>query len=220
MTMQRTARFWDKVSVKYADAPIKNLDSYQYTLERTRSYLRHSDKVLEIGAGTCSTALELAPMVGHITATDISPAMIDVGERNARDAGIQNIDFGVSDAMVEDLSGPYDVVLAHNILHLVEDLPATMARINAVLRPGGIFISKTFCRPSRFGSPTYHAMRIAVPVMQMFGKAPHVAFHKAEELEMAIERAGFAIQEATYGLKGDLRRYIVAKKIQRTGEPT
>jgi len=35
------------------------------------------------------------------------------------------------------------VVLAFNVLHLVEDLGAALAQIRALLRPGGLFIAKT-----------------------------------------------------------------------------
>jgi len=217
-SIERTRTFWDKIAPKYAKTPIKHLESYNYSLERTRSYLGREDNVLEIGAGTSSTALELAPSLGNITATDISPAMIEAGKEKAREANIQNIKFMVSDAMVKELTGPYDVVLAHNILHLIEDLPELTARVNSLLKPGGLFISKTFCTPSSFFSPTYYAMRIALPILKLLGKAPFVAFFNMEELESAIQAGGFDIIEAANGPNGDTRRYIVARKSSDTAQ--
>ena len=210
--MEKTIKFWDGIAPKYARTPVRDMDSYSYTLERTRSYLGPRDTVLEIGAGTGSTALELAPSVGHVTATDISPAMTEIGREKARAAGVGNVDFVASDSLVAGLDGPFDAVLAHNILHLVEDLPGTLNRAHAVLKPGGLFISKTFCKPSGRISLFYWAMRVALPVMQAFGKAPFVALMTIRELETAIERAGFTIVETGNYPKGEMRRYIVARK--------
>ena len=210
--MEHTIQFWDKVAAKYARTPIKNLESYTYTLERTRTYLGADDKVLEIGAGTGSTALELAPSVGHITATDISPRMTELAQDKARAAGIANAEFVAAEAMVPGLDGPYDAVLAHNLLHLVEDLPGVLARIHEVTRPGGVFISKTFCKPTGFGPPLFWVMRLALPVMQHFGKAPFVAMLTIRELEEVIIDAGFSIVETGNYPKGEIRRYIVARK--------
>lgn len=210
---EQTAKFWDKLAAGYAKSPVKNLDSYHYTLDRTRSYLTPKDGVLEIGAGTGSTALELASSVAEITATDISPAMMEIATKKAVEADVKNANFQVSDALVQNFHGPYDAILAHNVLHLVEDLPAAIARAHALLKPGGVFISKTFCRPTGFGPPLYYAMRIALPLMQLLGKAPFVAFLKIEELEQQIEKQGFKIIETANYPKGEIRRYIVARKV-------
>ncbi len=205
--------FWDKAAGKYAKDPIRNMDRYAHTVARTKSYLRPDHEVLEIGAGTATTAIELAPHVAHLTVTDISPAMIEIGRDKARSAGIANMSFLATDTTAPDLQGPYDVVLAHNVLHLVENLPETLTRIHALLKPGGLFISKTLCRPEGRGPAFYYAMRLAVPVMQAIGKAPFVAFLGPGELERLIARTGFDILEADNFFPGELRRYIVARKV-------
>ncbi|MEP3278727.1 MAG: class I SAM-dependent methyltransferase [Stappiaceae bacterium] len=210
--MEQTIRFWDRHAAGYAKSPIKNMEGYTYTLTRTRSYLKATDRALELGAGTGSTALELAPSVAHITATDISPAMIDIGKEKARHQGIDNIDFLAADSLVSNLEGPYDVILAHNLLHLVEDLPATLKRVHALLKPGGLFISKTFCKPARIGPPLYYAMRLALPLMRLFGKAPYVAVMRIAELETAITDEGFTIIETGNYPAKELSRYIVARR--------
>ena len=46
------AAFWSKISRKYAAAPVRNMEGYLTTLERTKSYLTPADNVLEIGCGT------------------------------------------------------------------------------------------------------------------------------------------------------------------------
>lgn len=210
--MQQAAAFWDRTAARYAKSQIKDPKSYAYTSRRTRSYLRQTDRVLEIGAGTGSTAIELAPLVAHITASDISPEMVRIGRRKAKDQGVANIDFVVSESAVPGLTGPYDAILAHNVLHLVEDLPATLERVHALLKPDGLFISKTFCKPKGLGTPFYYFIRIALPFMQAFGKAPFAAMMSIQELEQVIAGAGFELVETGDLPMKDVRRYIVARK--------
>jgi len=209
--MVNAETFWDRIAPKYAKSPIKNMDSYEYTLDRTRSYLKSTNRVLEIGAGTGSTAILLADSVEDIVATDISDKMLDVGRMKAKEQGVGNVQFlrAGSDVVPE---GPFDAVLAHNVLHLVEDLPGTLKASYDALSPGGLLISKTFLRPTKGLQPMYRVMKLILPLMQMIGKAPFVAIYKLEEFERIIERAGFEIIEtANYPAK-EGRRYIVARK--------
>ncbi len=210
--MQTAAEFWDKVAPKYAESPISDMEAYTYTLDRTRRYLAPNDTVLEVGCGTGSTALLLADGVEHITASDVSPNMIAVGVEKAREQGVSNIDFVTADLFDSVLDrGAYDAVLAHNMLHLLEDIPAAVRRIGGLLKPGGIFISKTVCRPGPGAPLKFRLMRVILPLMQMVGKAPSVNFMEIEDLEDCIASAGFAILES--GNHPPPSRYIVARKL-------
>lgn len=208
--MQNQAAFWDGIADKYARDPIKDQTSYDYTLERTRSYLHREDRMLELGCGTGSTALTLAPHVAQITATDISGAMISKGRAKALVEGVDNVDFAVTDAAGAP-DGPFEVITAFNLLHLVEDLDATLAEITNRLTPGGHLITKTFCIPTRFNAE-YLMMKVMLPVLQMFGRAPFVAMMHARDYENAMTHAGLTIVETTLPPTKDARRYIVARK--------
>lgn len=210
--MYRNAAFWDRIADKYAKAPIKDQESYSYTLDRTRSYLHREDRVLELGCGTGSTALELAPLVSEIIATDISGAMLDKGREKSAIQGIENVTFAQADAQHAP-NGPFDVVTAFNLLHLVEDLDGTLKAIYQRTRPGGLFISKTFCVPHGFSWITL-LVNTALPVMQAIGKAPYLGKFKASELDAAIIAAGFELIETGQGPTKDPRRYLVARKPQ------
>ncbi|MFN4010088.1 MAG: class I SAM-dependent methyltransferase [Pannonibacter sp.] len=191
-TPNRDTIFWDRIAEKYARDPIKDMASYEYTLERTRSYLLPSDRVLELGCGTGSTALLLAPSVGHITATDFSPAMIDIARQKLKQADApQNVIFQPSGPDGTNLpAARFDAVLAFNMLHLVHDLDAVLAQVASKLRPGGMFISKTVC----LGDASF-IFRPLVGAMKLFGKAPHVSFLRQEALDRQIAAHGFRILE-------------------------
>ena len=209
--MQNAAEFWDKVAPKYAKSPIADMDAYTYTLERTRSYLSVDDTVLEVGCGTGSTALLLAGNVRHITASDVSPKMIEVGAQKAQDQDVSNITFVAAelfDSAIDD--GPYDTVMAFNMLHLLEGPREAIRRINGLLKPGGLFISKTVCRPGAGAPFKYRFLRVILPLMQLIGKAPYVNFMKVQELEDMIASEGFKLIET--GTYPPPSRYIVARK--------
>lgn len=212
--MQDAATFWDKAARKYAKSPIADMDAYTYTLGRTRSYLKPSDTVLELGCGTGSTALLLAENVAHITASDLSANMIKVGTEKAAAQGISNVSFVQSDvtgAALGDTS--YDVVMAFNLIHLLEDPKAAVRRVHGLLKPGGLFISKTVCTPGATLPLKFRLILLVLPLMQMLGKAPYVNFMHIEELEALITAEGFEIMEAGNYPAAPPSRYIVARKL-------
>lgn len=212
--MQNKAKFWDDAAEKYAQSPIADMDSYNATLDRTRSYLTKTDRVLELGCGTGSTALLLAPHVSHITASDISSNMLEIAREKVQVDGISNTEFITADLFDEKLeTTPYDSVLALNLLHLVNDLPAALHRINMLLKPGGTFISKTFCPSGERMTFKLSLMKMALPLAQMLGKAPYVNFMGISDLENAIISAGFKIVETGNYPASSPTRYIVAQKI-------
>jgi len=214
--MQNTAAFWDKVAPKYAKSPIADMDAYTRTMDRTRRYLSASDTVLEVGCGTGSTSLLLAGHVHNITASDLSSSMVQIGSEKARAQGISNVKFvtaALSDLPIED--GPYDAILAFNVLHLVEDTPEAIRRINGLLKPGGIFISKTICRPQPGSAPPlkFRILKMALPLMQLVGMAPPVTFMKINELDDLISSEGFEIVETDNLPASPPSRFIVARKV-------
>ncbi len=206
--MSEESAFWDKIAEKYAASPIKDMDAYLKTMDRTKAHLSEQDSILEVGCGTGSTALLLADRVSHITAADISANMIDIGKRKARDQEVENVTF-VRAALPDQTLEPesFDAVLAFNILHLVKDLPAVVRNLRDALKPGGLFISKSACIANR-------TRLWAVPLffLRLAGFAPYVNLLTTAELEAAISDAGFELVET--GLYPSPRnRFIVARKV-------
>lgn len=201
-----SAEFWDRIAPGYSEQPIADEESYARKLAATQALLRPDMRVLEFGCGTGSTALEHAPHVAHIDATDVSAAMIAIGREKAERAGVANVSFsrtGVEDFEAPD--GSYDVVLALNLLHLVPERAAALAKIRRLLKPGGLFVSSTVCMADRLWF-----LRPAIAVMQWFGKAPWVDFAKSETVLREIEAAGFVAREHwTHGRASSL--FVIAE---------
>lgn len=211
--MRNPDKFWDKAAEKYAKSPISDPAAYEYTLERTRSYLSPDSTALELGCGTGSTALLLADSAAHILATDYSEGMLAIARRKATAQGIDNVTFRRLAAGEGAGDGPFDVVMAFNLLHLIEDLDGTLAQIAEHTKPGGMFISKSAVKSGSGFSLKFTAMMAVLPIMQAFGKAPFVRIMPAQELEAAIVAAGFTIVETGNHPKGPpAGRYIVARR--------
>lgn len=85
------AAFWDKLADKYARKPVKDMENYNRTLEYTRKHLSATDEILEVGCGTGTTALHLAPSVKQITARDLSSRMIEIAKEKAVTPKVENV---------------------------------------------------------------------------------------------------------------------------------
>jgi len=209
-TITNDARFWDRIARKYAADPIADEAGYERTVERTRELLGADHAVLEIGCGTGTTALRLAPSVGRIVASDISGEMIAIARHKASEGAITNATFEV--ATPDNANWPdeaFDAVLGFNVLHLVAAREAALRSVHRLLKPGGLFITKTPCL--RDMNPL---LRVVIPLMQLVGKAPYVSVFSGDELVQEMEATGFAvIERALHGSRGkDARPFLVAKK--------
>ncbi|SEQ14602.1 Methyltransferase domain-containing protein [Loktanella sp. DSM 29012] len=201
--------FWDRAADKYISDPIADMDAYEEGLCRTIPYLSKDMRAIEIGCGSGMTARRLAPHVGHLTATDLSSAMIGHARKlQDTENGPDNIDYRVA-----DLAGfsheNADVVLCFSLLHLLPDLDAGLRQIHQILPAGGLFISKTPCLGG-----LWSALKLIMWPMKRLGKAPsNVHFFTAERLENRVRAAGFDIVAADVQPTRPPRHYIVARRI-------
>ena len=203
------SRFWNGVARKYATDRIKDMAGYERTLERSRHFLSPTDTVLEIGCGTGTTALHLAPSVARLVGTDVSSEMISIAQEKALLLGCRNAAFEVASAIdAPGADGAYDAVMAFNVLHLIADRPSTLASIRRKLRPGGLLITKTPCLGEM--NPL---IRFVVPIARLVGKAPSVSFFNGTALASDIEAAGFSlcVSERHGSGRKDARIFIVAR---------
>src|SRR5690606_3061107 len=165
-----SSEFWNRSAAGYAKKPIADEEAYTQTLDRVRAHLSVSDKVLEVGCGTGTTALRLSPFAEHILATDLSHEMIRIARQKAEAQNVNNVEF--RESTLDDAALPltsFDTVMAFNVLHLVPDVSPALGRIHELLKPGGWFISKTPCVGASL-------IRHIIPVLRLFGQAPPVIY--------------------------------------------
>jgi len=200
------AAFWNKAAPKYAKDAIGDLPAYEETLDRMREILQPHHRVLELGCGTGSTALELADSVDRYIGTDVASKMVEIAQGKLTEQSPQNLSFAVQDVGVMT-SGSNDVVLALNLLHLLPDLENTLAEIYKSLPSPGLLISKTGLLKDGLW-----LLPLVIPLMRAIGKAPFVRSLSEEVLIGLLENAGFKVTEKL--VQGGMvpRVFIVAQK--------
>jgi len=106
-------------------------------------------QVMDFGCGTGDNTLLLARRGAQVQAVDISPELIEIGQRRLRingvDSGARFITASVYDIPLEDES--VDIIFGIAILHHLE-LPLAAREVNRILRKGGRAIFKEPVRNS------------------------------------------------------------------------
>jgi phosphatidylethanolamine/phosphatidyl-N-methylethanolamine N-methyltransferase len=94
------------------------------------------ERILVDGCGT-GADLAFLPAKAHVTATDLTPAMVQRTRHRAQILG-RPVDARVMDAQALDFAdGSFDAVVLHLILAVVPDPVAAIREAARVLRPGG-----------------------------------------------------------------------------------
>jgi SAM-dependent methyltransferase len=102
--------------------------------------VKPGERVLEVGCGPGTTAIELATRVapdGEVVGVDISPAMVAAATRRAAAAGVDNVRFVAANAQTENLGDDFDAVYSRFGVMFFSDPAAAFANIGRSLRAGG-----------------------------------------------------------------------------------
>ena len=205
--MAAASKFWDRLADQYARQPIADEDAYRTKLKVTQGYFRPDMEVLEFGCGTGGTAIIHAPFVRRVRAIDFSEKMLEIARAKAADAGVDNISFERADiAELAEVDGRYDAVLGLSILHLLDDKDAVIAKVFAMLKPGGIFVSSTTCI-----GDTMKIFKFVAPFGKAMGLLPQLDVMTSSELVASLSAAGFGIDHQWQPGKGKAI-FIVARK--------
>jgi glycosyltransferase involved in cell wall biosynthesis/2-polyprenyl-3-methyl-5-hydroxy-6-metoxy-1,4-benzoquinol methylase len=134
----------------YAAAFDQQYESSPLFLERIdvwnallREWCRPGCRVLDAGCGSGALTVAAARTAGEVIAADPSREMLDICARRSESLGITNC-IPVH-CRIEELGsaglGLFDVVLCSSVLEYVDDLPACLAVLGELLRPGGTLIA-------------------------------------------------------------------------------
>ncbi|MBK7228151.1 MAG: class I SAM-dependent methyltransferase [Ignavibacteriales bacterium] len=207
-TRNKAEKFWDKKS-NYFDREERKDDLTNIKIiEKTRNRLKTSDIVLDYGCGTGTAAIEIASIVNKVKGIDVSSKMIEAAKGKTAEREVKNIDFAQTTIFDEKLKKEsFDGILSFYLLHLVEDTPKVMQRINELLKPGGLFISATPCMGESF------LQRIFISLFGKMIRIPYLKFFKIQELKGLMTDGNFEIVETECLRQRGQQYFIVAKKI-------
>jgi 2-polyprenyl-3-methyl-5-hydroxy-6-metoxy-1,4-benzoquinol methylase len=213
--MDRSEKFWDRRASEYDRDEETYGQTYHETIESTRWRLSPGDVVLDYACGTGIITNRIAGSVKEVHAIDISSKMIAVARREAHERGVDNVYYAQS-TIFEASYGQraFDVILAFNILHLLEDAQRVVQRISELLKPGGLFISATPCMGEK--KSLLSGMFF---LLSKTGIAPYIRFPTFSELEGLVASGDLQIVETRDLHQRPPNYFIVAKKMEGTQSP-
>lgn len=178
--------FWNLMSVKYDNL---DLSYYANEMKGVSPYLKPDDLVLDLGCATGIFSMAVASQVKTVEGLDVSPRMIEAAKRNAEINGVGNAFFHQGTICENDLTGrSFDKVLAVDVMQYILKPDIAMNRVNALLKPGGLFIQETVCMGQRL-TTTFESIYKNCKK----GVIPYMNFFTIKELTALTEAAGFEI---------------------------
>jgi 2-polyprenyl-3-methyl-5-hydroxy-6-metoxy-1,4-benzoquinol methylase len=207
--MNKSEKFWNKVANRFDQAEKKDEQISNRIIEKTKKYLGTSNIVLDFGCGTGTISNEIAGHVKMIHAIDISSKMIEIARKKTNGRHIENIEYVHSTIFDEKYKrSSFDVILGFYILHLLENIPEAMHRINELLKPGGLIISATPCLGEKM-----NFLSILLFLESKIGFIPNIKLFKASELKASFANENFGIIETEYLHQRGQQYFIAAKKL-------
>lgn len=144
--------FWDRVAWVYdIFADVINRKANQALCMTVEQWIRPSDEVLECACGTGLLSGVLAGRCKHLTATDFSRNMLRRAKKKCAKYG--NITFEPGNIL--QLRYPderFDVVVAANVIHLLDEPYKALRELERVCRPGGRIIIPTYMNQTDKGT--------------------------------------------------------------------
>ncbi|MEU5647535.1 class I SAM-dependent methyltransferase [Streptomyces milbemycinicus] len=199
---------------EWQDAPWGRL---RYSIAEA-NLLRHLEdlggeplRILDLAGGDGGDAIRLAARGHRVTIVDYAPAMLAAATERAVAGGVTElincVEADATDLPRDLANGEFDVVLCHNLLQYMDDVPATLASALSPLKPGGLISVMAI---NRHSAPLNIAVRKMDPAAalaaldtdqartQMFNSA--LTLHTAGEIIPALRKLGCR-DIAHYGIR-------------------
>ncbi len=115
------------------------------------------NRVLDIGCGFGDTTQQLARLVGsdgEAVGVDVSEPFIEASIEEARDAGVQNVEFLAGDVQVMELPGTFDYAFSRMGVMFFANPVQALRNIFGALRPGGQLVAVVWRR--KLDNPWVH----------------------------------------------------------------
>jgi SAM-dependent methyltransferase len=170
-----------------------------------------TSRIVDLGAGTGQFAVPAAKRFGHVTAADVSSAMLAALRKKAAAADAANLEIVRAGFLSYTHAGPpADGVFTRNALHQIPDFwkGIALTRIAGMLRPGGVLrLCDLVCdfRPEEaeevFGAWFAGAVTDPADGYTAADFAEHIRTEYSTYrwlLEPLLETAGFEITDVSY----------------------
>lgn len=158
------------------------------------SYIEPGDVLLDVGGGAGRLSLPLASRCREVVCIDPSPAMADVFEATARDAGIENARYMRSDWLdAEGVAG--DIALVAHVTYFVPRILPFVEKLQRAASRRVVVASRSVAPPNQV-APFYALLR-GEPLAPVPGPAELLAALRAMNIPAELIDAGPALAPTT-----------------------
>ncbi|MDR0936134.1 MAG: class I SAM-dependent methyltransferase [Oscillospiraceae bacterium] len=174
--------FWDFCAPLYDLAEKVNEYAYNKMLKTVSDIVPQGASVLEAAAGTGSISVAVSQKARWVLCTDISDNMLKIARRKA--ANFSNIT--VDKRSIYELGEPdgaFDIVIAGQVLHLIDEPQKAAAELRRVAKSEVIL-------PMSFTKNLRGTAKFGVSVYRLFGFSPKIEF-TAEDYAAFLPAIGF-----------------------------
>ena len=117
-----------------------------------RKYTRPHKRLLEVGCGTSTLTLSLAPEIAALVGIDNAESALELSRSHAQRLGVTNSTFEIEDCLALPYENEFDMVWSQGLLEHFDDPVAVAAQHFKATKAGGIALISI---PYRY---SYHAV--------------------------------------------------------------
>jgi len=182
--------FWDRMAGLYDLAETLNKKVYDEMLSITERMIPEYSTVLDVAAGTGELTMVACKKAERVVCSDLSLPMLRRARMKCRRKGYDNVIFDAGD--INHLSyddESFDVVIAGNVLHLIDDPKKGLDELYRVTKKGG---------------------KILVPTFTTSGATPLLKIYRLLGFNPSVEYTPFSYREMLMrNLGGDIRVKLI-----------
>lgn len=143
--------FWDKVAWIYdIFANVINRKTHKDLCEKVENLISSQDEVLECACGTGMLTKIIARKCKSLVATDFSVPMLNKARKKCKE--YKNVRFEKGNILkIEYPDENFDVVIAANVIHLLDEPHKALGELARVCRKGGKIIIPTYMNRTEKG---------------------------------------------------------------------
>ncbi len=163
---------------------------------------------LDLGCGGGHAAYRLAPLVNTVVAYDLSEQMLMVVAEEAKRREVSNVvtKLGAAESL-PCASKSFDIAVTRYSAHHWHDVPAGLAQMRRVLKPGGLAVFMDVMAPD---SPLLNTW---LQTLELLRDPSHVRNASFSEWEKMLNAAGFAVRSVTsFRLRLDFTTWVERMK--------
>jgi ubiquinone/menaquinone biosynthesis C-methylase UbiE len=157
-----------------------------------RTQFAPTDTVLELGCGTGTFSEAVAPLVGHLIATDMSERMLHQASAKLERHGNTRLQRENAYATSFDES-EFDAVVMVNLLHIVDDPAQVLEECNRVVRDGGTIVAVDVTSQ---GTPLLAGLLLGLRYLRRWRRPPSFGRNLGlDDLAQLAHDAGFLVKD-------------------------